>query len=71
MQKIQKVESINIESVCKQWAKSEQAQPVCLHVVEKFENVESIDTKNDYETMSKKWIDKKKTNLFCVVCKSF
>ena len=32
--------------------------------------MEIPNTQNDYETMSKKWTDKKKTNLFCEFCKS-
>ena len=32
--------------------------------------VESANTKKDYETTSIKWTDKKKTNVFCVFCKS-
>ena len=56
--------------IVKQQAKREHAYPVCLHTIEKYEKVESINTQNDYETTSKKWTDKKKTNLFCVFCKS-
>ena len=37
----------------KKRAKREQTHPVCLHEVEKYERVESINTKNDYETASK------------------
>ena len=46
-----------------------QTHPVCLHALEKFKKVESINTQNDYETTSKKWTDKKKTNLFFGFCK--
>ena len=42
---------------------------MCLHAVEKYEMVKSIDTQNDYETTNKKWTDKKKTDLFFVFCK--
>ena len=42
---------------------------MCLNAVAKYEMVENINTQNDYET-SKKWTDKKKTNLFCEFCKS-
>ena len=55
--------------IAKQLAKREQ-RPVYLHTVEKYEKVVSINTKNDYEKTSKKWADKKKTNLFSVFCKS-
>ena len=56
--------------IVKQWAKREHTYPVCLHTVEKYEKVKSINAQNDYETASKKWTDKKKTNLFCVFCKN-
>ena len=78
MWKVQKVESVNIQSDCKTTSKKrtdssrvkrEQTHPVCLHIVEKYEKVESINAQNDYETKSKKWTDKK-TNLFCLFCKS-
>ena len=36
---------------------------MCLHTVDKYEKVETINAPNDYET-SKKWTDKKKINLF-------
>ena len=54
MRKVPKVESINIQSVTKQPANSEQTHLVCLHAMEKFEKLESINTQNDYETKSKK-----------------
>ena len=38
----------------KQQSKREQPYPVCLHSVEKCEKVESVNTRNDYETTSKK-----------------
>ena len=40
--------------ITKQWAKWEQTYPMCLHAVEKYEKVESVNTKNDYKTTSKK-----------------
>ena len=43
----------------KQYSKREQTYPVCLHEVEKYEKVESVNTQNDYETTSEKSIDKK------------
>ena len=44
--------------IVKQQAKREQTHPLCVHTVEKYEKVESINTQNDYETRSKKWTDK-------------
>ena len=32
--------------------------------------MESVNIQNDFKTTSKKWTDKKKTNLICVFCKS-
>ena len=40
-----------------------------LQEVQKYEKVESVNTLNDYETTSKKWTDKKKTDLIFVFCK--
>ena len=40
----------------------------CLDAAEKYEKVESINTQNDLVTASKKWADKKKTDLFFVFC---
>ena len=54
--------------IAKQQSKREQTHPVCLHEVEKCEKVKSVNTQ-DYETLSKKWTDKKKTDLFFVFCK--
>ena len=34
--------------------KREQTHPMCLHTVEKYQKVESINTQNDYKTTSKK-----------------
>ena len=34
--------------------KTEQTHPECLHEVEKYEKVESINTQNDYKTTGKK-----------------
>ena len=56
--------------IAKQRAKREQTHPVCLHAMEKDKKVDSVNTHNDYETASKKWTDKKKTNLSCMFCKS-
>ena len=39
-------------------SKREQTYPVCLHAMEKYEKVESVNTQNDY-----------KTDLFFVFCK--
>ena len=46
----------------KQRAEKEQTHRTCLHAVEKYAKVESVNTSNDYKTTSKKWADKKKTN---------
>ena len=35
-------------------SKREQTHPVCLHEVENYEKVESVNTQKDYETTSKK-----------------
>ena len=56
--------------IVKQRAKREQTHPVCLHTVEKYGKVKSVNTKNNNKTTSKKRTDKKKTNFFCVFCKS-
>ena len=48
--------------------KKEQTHPAHLHAVEKFEK-ESVNTQNDYKTMSKRR-DKKKKKLFSGFCKS-
>ena len=42
---------------------------MCLHAVEEYEKVESINTQDDYGTTSKKCTDKNKTDLFFVFCK--
>ena len=39
--------------ITKQQSKREQAHPVCLQEVQKYEKVENINTQNDYETTSK------------------
>ena len=39
--------------IAKQQSKREQTHPVCLHKVESYEKLESINTQN-YETTSKK-----------------
>ena len=55
--------------IAKQQRKIEQTHPVCLHSVDKYKKVENINTQNDYETIDKKWTDKKKADLFFVFCK--
>ena len=55
--------------IAKQQAEKEQTYPVCLHAVNNCENVENVNTQNDYETTSKRWIDRTKTDLFFVSCK--
>ena len=56
--------------IAKQHAKREQTHPVCLHTIEKYEKVESVNMQNDYKITSKKWTDKKKINLYCEFHKS-
>ena len=53
----------------KQCTKIEQTHPACLHAVEKYEKVESINTQTDYKTTSKKMNRWKKTNLCLKVFK--
>ena len=55
--------------IAKQQVKKEQTHPVCLHAVDKYENVENVNTQNGYETTSKKGTDEKKTDLFFLSCK--
>ena len=51
--------------IAKQQSKREQAHPVCLQEVQKYKKVESVNkTLNDYETLSKKWTDKKADLIF-------
>ena len=50
MQKVQNMESVDIQSDAKQNAKKEQIHPVCLHAIEKHKKVESVNTQNDYKT---------------------
>ena len=69
MQKVQKMGIVNTRLIVKQWAKREQIYPVGLHTVENYEKVESVNTKDDPETTSRKWTDKKRTNLLCAFCK--
>ena len=49
--------------IAKQQAKREQSHPVCWHAVEKYENMENVNTQYDYKATRKKWADKKKTDL--------
>ena len=65
--KVQKVESVNIQSDCKTTSKKRTDASVGLQAVEKNETVKSVNTQNNYETTHKKWTDKNKTNLFCVL----
>ena len=53
----------------KQHAKREQTHPVCLHAMEKYKKVDSVNMQNDYKT-SKRWTDRKNTNLYCEFRKS-
>ena len=40
--------------IAKQQAKKEQSHPVCLHAVDKYENVENVNTQNNDERTSKR-----------------
>ena len=53
--------------IVKQQAKREQTHCVFLPTVYNQENVENVNMQNNYETTSKKWTDKKKTDLSCVL----
>ena len=55
--------------IAKQKAKREQTHPVCLDVVRKYGKMESVNTQNDYETVSRKRTDKTKPDLFFVFWK--
>ena len=44
----------NITLIAKHLAKREQTHPMCLHTMEKYDKVESLNIKNDYETTRKK-----------------
>ena len=49
-------------------SKREQTHPVCLHEVENYEKVESVNTQKDYETTRKnKQIRRKHTCSLCFV----
>ena len=54
--------------IAKPQSKREKTDPVCLHAVEKYKKVESINTQTDYETASKKCTNKKKTDWFFAFC---
>ena len=41
--------------IAKQQSERKQTHPVCLHAVEKYEKVESVNTQDDKVTASKKW----------------
>ena len=70
MQKVQKVESVNIQSDCKATSKKRTVSSCIFTHSGKVQKGGSINTQNDYET-SEKRTDKKKTDLFCVFCKIF
>ena len=40
--------------IAKQLAKREHTHPLCLHAMEEYEKVKSVNTQNDYETTIKK-----------------
>ena len=60
---VHKVGALLDRVIAKQQSKREQTHPVCLHILEKYKKVESINTQNDYKITSKKWADKKKTDF--------
>ena len=71
MQKVQKVDSVNIQSDYKSTSnKRTDLYCVLIHSGKLWKGEEWKVWKDDYETTSKKYTDKKKTNLFCVFCKS-
>ena len=71
MQKVQKVDSVNIQSNYKSTSnKTTDLYCVLTHSGKVCKGEEWKVWKDDYETISKKWTDKKKTNLFCVFCKN-
>ena len=70
MQKVQKVESVIIQSDCKATSKKRTVLSCIFTHNGKVQKGGSINAQNEYET-SEKRTDKKKTNLFCVFCKIF
>ena len=54
--------------ISKQQSQREKTHPVCLTMEEKYKKMGSVITQNDYKTTSKTWTDKKKKDLFFVVC---
>ena len=52
--------------IAEQQSNREQTHPVCSHKMKKYEKTESVNAQNDYKTTSKKWTDKKKTDLLFV-----
>ena len=55
--------------IAKQQSKREQTHPVCLHEMEKYKKVESVNTQNDHETTDKKKNEqiRKQTCSLCFV----
>ena len=49
--------------IANQQSKRGQAHSVCLQEVQKYKKVVSVNKQNEYETTSKKWTDKEKTDL--------
>ena len=52
--------------IAKQQVKRKQSHAVCLHAVEKYEKVD-VNKQNHYKTASKKWTDKNKRLVLCVL----
>ena len=64
LSKYKRWRAILLRVIAKQQSKGEQTHLVCLHKVEKYEIRESVNRQNIHETRSRKWTDKKKTDLF-------
>ena len=54
--------------IAKQQSKREQTHPVCLHKMEKYKKVESVNTQNDYETTDKKKNEQIRRKQTCSLC---
>ena len=63
VQKVQKVESVNIDSDCKTMCKKRTDSSSVFTRSEKYKKVESVNTQNDYKTTSKKMNRQKENKL--------
>ena len=52
--------------IAEQQSSREQTHPMCSLEVGKYEQTESVNTRNDCKTTIKKWADKKKTDLLAL-----